>query len=461
MINIIDSLPRLTWKIRATLNCHYKNLARPITDNIMNIKIRSPISTNICSHRHHLPCNDSKHKSPVNINCQRRCYMCSPVTAARHKSVLQAACVQKQFHTGVHGFHEEKIVSRKRQPVHDEDIELLLQNSQETIREYADLLDCSVTVVEDMVRYDRRIVAPNRKEDMTGKISLLLNAGFTGRDIASRCQVFRHSLAYLSSRLASMQSVKRYRFRIANLLLPEDQFRSRMANYRKEVQVMGSHASQTSFVAELLECSQDEVVSLSKQVMGDFLLSFPPSRLQETAKLLLSFGVTKDKMREKVLMLRIQPDVIRERLKRMVDAGVFDVQRVCSALYYDDVHLDASFATWIRNAEALTGFASERDLLKTRLLCTDAQIDDLFRRKPRVAGLSSGKLKSCLDILQREIGVSSASILVYGDLLHFSPQRLRNRWAILRELGLSERALVKDLLLTEYQFSAKYGFDSK
>ena len=96
-----------------------------------------------------------------------------------------------------------------------------------------------------------------------------------------------------------------------------------------------------------------------------------------------------------------------------------------------------------------------------RLGCSKKELEDMLTRKPHVARMKSGKLKRCLDVLQKEMGLSSAAILQQGDLLHFSEQRLLSRWALLKPFNLPEPALVKDLMLTERKFVAKYGFESR
>jgi hypothetical protein len=61
---------------------------------------------------------------------------------------------------------------------------------------------------------------------------------------------------------------------------------------------------------------------LSCYTKGDYLLNFAPSRLKQAVEVLLLFGVSKDMMREKYLMMRLQPAAIRQRLQRMKDAGI-------------------------------------------------------------------------------------------------------------------------------------------
>ena len=265
----------------------------------------------------------------------------------------------------------------------------------------------------------------------------------------------------IQSRLTAMEPVKRYRHRLVLLLLPQAQFQSRMAAYQREVAIMGKHSCQASFVAELLECTQEEVKFLAEQKHCDFLLSYPPSRLKEIVRVLQSFGVSIAMMRERTLMLKCSPEVAQRRLWQVNDAGVLELHRIPHIMTSSDSVFHSSFTKWVLDAEALGGRASERELLMDRLGCSERELADLLSRKPHVARMKSGKLKRCLDVLQKEIGISSRAILREGGLLHFSKRRLLSRWAVLKPLDLPEPALVKDLMLAERKFVAKYGFGSK
>ena len=258
-----------------------------------------------------------------------------------------------------------------------------------------------------------------------------------------------------------MEPVKHYRHRLVLLLLSQAQFQSRIAAYQREVAIMGEHSCQASFVAELLECTQEEVRTFAEQKHCGFLLTSPPSRLQEVVQILQSFGVSTAMMCERSLMLKCPPEVARRRLQRVRDAGVLKLSRVPHIMVSSDSSFRRSFTKWVQDAEALGGRASERELLMDRLGCSEKELEDMLTRKPHVARMKSGKLKRCLDVLQNEMGLSSAAILQQGDLLHFSKQRLLSRWELLKPFNLPEPALVKDLMLTERKFVAKYGFESR
>jgi hypothetical protein len=72
-----------------------------------------------------------------------------------------------------------------------------------------------------------------------------------------------------------------------------------------------------------------QVLMLSCYTKGDYLLNFTPSRLKQAVEVLVSFGISMDMMREKYLMMRLQPEAIRKRLQRMKDAGIVLCVWVC------------------------------------------------------------------------------------------------------------------------------------
>ena len=254
-----------------------------------------------------------------------------------------------------------------------------------------------------------------------------------------------------------MESVKHYRHRVVLLLLSQAEFESRMAAYRQEVSVMGEHSCQAGFVGELLECGREAAERLAGRPHCDFLLTFPPSRLRAVVRVVREFGVDAAGMRAQCLMLRCSPELARSRLRRAADLGVLTPRRAPCLLTNSDRHVARSLARWRADKEALGDWDSERQLLMHRLRCSERQLAEVLARKPRVAAMRAAKLRRCLDVLQGEVGLSAAAIRQHADLLHFSQRRLASRWALLQPLRLPEAELVRDLLLTQRKFAAKYG----
>ena len=264
----------------------------------------------------------------------------------------------------------------------------------------------------------------------------------------------------MQARLKTMEPVKHYRYGLVMLLLSDTHFQSRMDAYHKEVAIMGNHSSQASFIADLLGCTEEEIVSIAKRRNYEFLLTLPPSRLQEVVHLLRSVGVSIEEMREKPLMLKCPLDLAQERLDRVREAGVFELQLVPYILTNSDSNFENSFTSWVRNAAAMGGYTDTQELLMDRLQCSECDVQALMNRAPNIAVLTFFKLKSCLDILQEEMGLSCSVILSRGELLYLSPKRLLSRWVILKPLELTESVLVRELLLPERKYIAKYGHGS-
>ncbi|KAL8589170.1 hypothetical protein ACOMHN_052508 [Nucella lapillus] len=396
----------------------------------------------------------------------------------------------RQFHSGSGLVHSHfthtaqhqgaRARSRKRLPLsQSEEIEEVVSEHADVIQEFAAVLRCGEVAVRDMVRRDTRLLTQFDKEAVKAKMRLLLHHGFTPAKILSRYQVFCttccagvmtglllcfryqvfcRSYYTLQSRLAAMAPTKHYRHGLVTLLLSNPDFTARMTTHRREVAVMGDHSSQASYVADLLHCTEDHFRTLAAE--HNFLLTLPPSRLREVVGVIRSFGLSMEEIRGKCLMLRCPPDMARDRLQRAVEAGVFDRALVSYALTNSQAHFEASFATWVRNAAALGGHANERELLMEKLQCSEADVRSLMRRKLSVSHLKSAKIKLCLEILQNEVGLSSKTILRQGNLLYYSPRRLRARWALLRSLDLPEAARTRELMLSERKFVAKYGYGS-
>ncbi|XP_076437846.1 uncharacterized protein LOC143277017 [Babylonia areolata] len=385
---------------------------------------------------------------PPTIRKQRQLH-----TSPQHHTHLTSASSRRN------ATQTDQARSKKRIPLRQvEDIEEVLTQHAEVILEFAEVLGCGEVAMRDMVRRDTRLVTQFDKEAVMAKMRLLLDNGFAPAEILSRYQVFSRSYDRILTRLRAMEPVKRYKHSIAILLLSDPDFKARMDLYLKEVAVMGDHPSQASFMADLLECTQEELMTLVEEQQHEFLLTMPPSRLEEVVSLLRSYGFSAADMRRKCLMLKCLPDVARERLRHVVEAGVFDRQLVPYILTNSDAHFQSSFATWVDNAQALGEHANERELLMHKLQCSEEDIKVLMKRKRQVARMRPGKIARCVDVLREEVGLSPETILRHGSLLYYSPRRLQARWALLRPLDLSEAARARELQLSEKQFAAKYGY---
>ncbi|KAK7475878.1 hypothetical protein BaRGS_00032846 [Batillaria attramentaria] len=347
----------------------------------------------------------------------------------------------------------------KRLPLkyqNEEDIDQILADGMDVMQEFADLLQCPLEHIQQMVRRDTRLVTHFSKQEVLAKMRLLLDHGFDADEITKRYQLFSRSIDFLRSRLRKLGAVKRYRYHLSLLLLSNAEFEHRLETYRKEMAVMGDHPSQISFVAYLLGSSETEVTSLVSRGCHH-LLSMRPSRLLEVVNVLSNFSVSTDEIRNKCHMLKCVPDVARTRLQLVHDNGVYDPEKLESILLSSDSQFMSSVTRWCRDAEALGGLSSKREMLMKRLQCSEGDLEDMLLRAPALKPLSPSKLADSLHVLLDIIGLSPTSIVQNPTLLFFSTARLLSRWEILQHKGLTDYELIRALLLPERKFVSKFG----
>ena len=340
-----------------------------------------------------------------------------------------------------------------------EEIENVLELHHDKIVHLASICNCDVDLIESVIRQDTRIMTSFRFEDVLEKITLVMSYGYSIYDIISYSVLFARSLDELKRRLNDMEKVRKISFILRPLVLPQSMYRTYMEQMQKEAVLIDGHPSRDSYIASLLGCSESELKCLAEKG-NRHLLTKKPSQMKQLVELLLSHGVSLEEIRQNPGVLLASVHLAKRRLQQLSELGLILKEHMVFILTTSDDNVEMVIPNWIKEKEALGPHSNRKQYLMHRLSLDEHQYEMMTRRANVIKEMNARRLKQVLGVLLDEMGLVSEDIQNHPTLLFYSVERLSKRMKILQEAGvISKTHLIKELKLTEADFSEKYGDD--
>ncbi|XP_041360870.1 uncharacterized protein LOC121377074 [Gigantopelta aegis] len=341
-----------------------------------------------------------------------------------------------------------------------EEIDNVVELYHDTIVHFASIFKCDVSLIEDMVRRDTRIVTSFKVKDVSERMRLVIRYGYSIHDVLSYTGIFYKSMAELAQRLEEMAKIRK----ISSLLRPANlsrwRYRIYMDQMLKEASLIEGHPSRDSYVAALLGCSEPELKALAEKG-NHHLLTKKPSQLTTLVELLVSYGFSLEEIRQNPGVLMASIHLASKRLRRMSDLGLLLKAHMVFILTSSDENIESVIPLWMEEKEALGPHSDRKQYLMHRMALDEHQYEVLVRKAKEIKVMNARRLKHVLDVLMDHMGLRSEDIQMHPTLLYYSTERLSQRWKILQEAGvLSKTILIKELKLSEADFTDKYGDDA-
>lgn len=335
------------------------------------------------------------------------------------------------------------------------EIKEVIDSNWAKIERLTHLIGCQENRVVWMVSKDTRIVTSFSMVKIETIIKLLLSYGFSTDSITRNQNIFCCSISKIHNRIEALLPYRKYQFSLLHVICPEVIYHKILAMLAKEMKVMGSHLSRISFLAELLNCEEEQVHQAIDSGCRP-LQYYKLSRLKSLVEILVRYGISTDEIMSNLHLLLLDPLVSKYRMQQLSDAGVFGRKIMFKILVQNKVQYPIMFNYHLANILALGEHPDKFAFLQSRLQITKNQMDLLFIRAPILKSITPRRIKIILNILLDEIQLPTRTVFRNYHLLFFSAERLQKRWEVLCDFPLNEGQLVADIILPEVKFKQKY-----
>ncbi|XP_067667861.1 uncharacterized protein [Haliotis asinina] len=338
----------------------------------------------------------------------------------------------------------------------DAEIQKVMQEHSDKIDGFATIMQCPRGIVESLIQADTRLVTSFTYEQISVKMQMFLDFGFSPEEISTYPAAFCRSYSDSKRRLVEMETVRKYHFSLRMLYVSDHEFRKRMALYRNELSILGDHPSKGHFVAWKLNCDFTDVLDMIDKG-HTHLMTRPPSAIDKLVDMILEYGFTTEQIRESPQVLIASLKLARQRFALVQENGVLNKMSLLTILGSNVSQFRVSLRTWMLELAYLDGCEDCGCVLRKRLDIDEDTLKTMHIRATKLKYLRARKIQPCLDILLKEMELDPQDIVKQPVVLYFSPDRLLRRKVILEKAGVEGSwNRLNALCLSEVKFERKY-----
>ncbi|XP_076457093.1 transcription termination factor, mitochondrial-like [Babylonia areolata] len=301
--------------------------------------------------------------------------------------------------------------------------------------------------------YNQRLVTMGR-EKFHKMTELLAQHGISKKELLIYPNIYRRKYETVACRIRQLEEGKVQPVTLRMINTTYKKYQAKYGRLILDAEVAEIYKSTLDLLSCELGFTKEEAKNIIEESL--WLNNTKLSTLKEKIELLWSYGVPSEAIRDRIWVLAFPTSTIRSRIESMKQSG----------LTYQD--FPKSFLIAIKSSEDKFIKFQERLLMDkaildqsackdkpgyicSRLSCSAKELELVCKKFPALLSVRLPKLKTNLDILLQEFGVSPSIIKEWPRVLALSTETLQSRLEQLHEHGVSISGKVLYLTNQEYE----------